>query len=173
MNIFHKIKPKVGAVLITAVLTPPLASPSSLAEVPQNQIVAHRDRVTVHNDENSASISFPRPSGGVTQIGVEHLDFSPSAYVTTVTACGPTIDDAAIVAASVQTFTNLDQQTLFADAGSITFAYSQAKPSYVISELERAKLISPVEAQAARTAFYSLQTRVNPKPAPGVLESSQ
>jgi hypothetical protein len=169
MNIFKEIKLVVGTFLITAVL----ASASSLAEVPQNQIVAHRDNVTIHSDENSASISFPRPSGGITQIGIERLDFSPNAYVTTVTASGPSINDAAIVAASVEAFTKLDLQTLFADAGSITLAYNQAKPNYVIAELERAKLISPVEAQAARTAFYSLQIRVDPKPAPGALESSQ
>ena len=69
-----------------------------------------------------------------------------------------------MVAATLQTFTTLSQQSSFVDHESITFAYNQIKPTYVISELERAKLISPVEAQAARTAFYGLETRVNPDP---------
>jgi hypothetical protein len=55
--------------------------------------------------------------------------------------------------ATLQTFANLNQQSSFVDTKSITFAYNQTKPTYVISELERAKLISPLEAQAARTAF--------------------
>jgi hypothetical protein len=150
-----KRKVTAGAFLITAALT----SPSVSAENnPQDHIVAYPDRVTVHNGANSASISFPRRKRGITEIGIERLDFSTNAYVTMVTASGPHLDDAAIAAASVRTLTNLNHQTLFTDTESITFAYNQAKPSYVISELERARLISPVEAQAARAAFYSLQT---------------
>jgi hypothetical protein len=64
--------------------------------------------------------------------------------------------------AVLQTFTNLNQQALFAGTDSITLAYNQTKPSYVISELERAKLISSLEAQAARTAFDILQSRMKP-----------
>jgi hypothetical protein len=79
-----------------------------------------------------------------------------------VTASGPTRDEAAMAAAILQTFTNLDQQTSFADTDSITFAYNQTKPSYVISELERVKLISPAEAEAARTALGSLQSKIVP-----------
>jgi len=73
-----------------------------------------------------------------------------------VTASGPTRDEAAIAAATLLTFTNLDPQTSFAGTDSITFFYNQSKPSYVISELERAKLISPAEAEAARTALDRL-----------------
>jgi|SRR6516165_2424836 hypothetical protein len=155
-----KIGQIVGAFLVTVVS----ASPSAPAEAPQNLMMQGSDGVSVQNGEKSASISFWRPTGGVTQIGLEHLDFSPSAYVTMITASGPTRQDAAMVAATLQTFTTLSQQSSFVDHESITFAYNQIKPTYVISELERAKLISPVEAQAARTAFYGLETRVNPDP---------
>jgi hypothetical protein len=68
--------------------------------------------------------------------------------------------------ATLQTFANLNQQSSSVDTKSITFAYNQTKPTYVISELERAKLISPLEAQAARTAFYSLQSQAGSKPTP-------
>src|SRR6516164_7476565 len=153
-----KIGQIVGAFLVTVVS----ASPSVPAEAPQNLMMQGSDSVTVQNGEKSTSISFWRPTGGVTQIGLEHLDFSPNAYVTMITASGPTTDDAAIAVATLQTFTNLNQQSSFVDHGSITFAYNQPKPTYVISELERAKLISSGEAQAARTAYYSLEARVNP-----------
>jgi hypothetical protein len=96
----------------------------------------------------------------ITRIGIERLDAFQNAYVTMVTASGPTIDEAAMAGAMLQTFTNLKQQSSFVDTESITFAYNQTRPSYVISELERAKLISPAEAQAARAAFDSLQSQM-------------
>ena len=157
---FGKIGWIVGAFLVEVVS----ASPGVPAEVLQNLIMQGADSVTVQNGEKSTSINFRRPTGGVTQIGLEHLDFAPNAYVTMITASGPTTDDAAIAVATLQTFTNLNQQSSFVDHGSITFAYNQPKPTYVISELERAKLISSGEAQAARTAFYSLEARVNWNP---------
>jgi hypothetical protein len=145
-----------AAVLVGALI----ASSTSVAEVLQNQIIKDQYSITVQAGERSASITFPRSSRGITQIGIERLDTFPNAYVTMVTASGSTRDDAAMAAATLQTFTNLDQQTSFADTDCITFAYNQTKPSYVISELERAKLISPVEAETARTAFDSLQSRM-------------
>ena len=155
---FSKIGQIVGAFLVTVVS----ASPGAPAEAFQNLIMQGADSVTVQNGDKSTSINFQRPTGGITQIGLEHLDFSPNAYVTMITASGPTRQDAVMAAATLQTFTTLSQQSSFVDHESITFAYNQMRPTYVISELERAKLISPVEAQAARTAFYSLESRVNP-----------
>jgi hypothetical protein len=148
----------VLAFLLTALLVPQI----SVAEVPQSLSIIDQNVITVQNAEKSSSIIFSRSSGGITQIGIERLDTFRNAYVTMVTASGPTRDDAAMAAAILQTFTNLDQQTSFADTDRITFAYNQSKPSYVISELERVKLISSVEAEAARTAFDSLQSRTDP-----------
>ena len=133
------------------------ASPVSGAETLQNHPVVDQNSVVVQNGEKSASITLARATGGITQIGVARPDFFVKDYVTMVTASGPTIEDAAMAVAVLRTFTNLNQQVLFAGTDSITLAYNQTKPSYVISELERAKLISPVEAQAARTAFNTLQ----------------
>lgn len=154
-----EIKEIVAAAVLVGAL---IASQTSEAEVPQNQTIRDQYGITVQNGEKSASITFQRSSKGITQIGIERLDTFPNAYVTMVTASGPTRDDAAMAAATLQTFTNLDQQTSFANTDCITFAYNQTKPSYVISELERAKLISRVEAEAARTAFDSLQSRTDP-----------
>ena len=148
------------AVLVSALL----ASPVSVAEVSQNYAITDRNVIALQNDDKSSSIIFPRSSGGITQIGIERLDAFQNAYVTMVTASGPTIDDAAVAAATLQTFTNLEQQGSFVETDLITFAYNQTKPSYVISELERAKLISPAEAHAARTAFNSLQARMAVSP---------
>jgi len=148
------------AVLISALL----ASPVSVAEVSQNYAITNQNVITVQNGDKSSSIIFPRSSGGITRIGIERLDAFQNAYVTMVTAYGPTIDEAAMAAATLQTFTNLKQQSSFVDTESITFAYNQTKPSYVISELERAKLISPAEAQAARAAFDSLQSQMAARP---------
>jgi hypothetical protein len=145
--------------LATALL---VRSPS-FAEVPQSLSITGQHVITVQNTEKSSSIIFTRSSGGITQIGIERLDAFQNAYVTMVTASGPTRDEAAMAAAILQTFTNLDQQTSFADTHSITFAYNQTKPSYVISELERVKLISPAEAEAARTALDSLQSKIVPR----------
>lgn len=150
-----EIREIVAAVVLVSAL---MASPASMAEFPQNQTIKDKYDITVQNAEKSSSIIFPRSSGGVTQIGIERLDTFPNAYVTMVTASGPTGDEAAMAAAILQTFTNLDQQTSFADTDSITFAYNQTKPSYVISELERAKLISPAEAEAARTVLDNLKS---------------
>jgi hypothetical protein len=146
------------AVLVSALL----ASSVSTAEVSQTYPITDQGVITVQNSDKSSSIIFPRSSGGITQIGMERLDAFQNAYVTMVTASGPTRDEAAMAAAILRTFTNLDQQTSFADTDSITFAYNQTKPSYVISELERVKLISPAEAEAARTALGSLQSKIVP-----------
>jgi hypothetical protein len=146
------------AFLATALLIPSL----SVAEVPQSLSITDQNVVTVQNAEKSASIILRRSRGGITQIGIERLDAFRDAYVTMVTASGPTRDEAAMAAAILQTFTNLEQQTSFADTDSITFAYNQTKPNYVISELERVKLISPAEAEAARTAFGRLQSKIAP-----------
>jgi len=146
------------AVLVSALIV----SPTSEADVPQNQTIRDQYGITVQNGEKSASITFQRSSRGITQIGIDRLDTFRNAYVTMVTASGPTRDEAAMAAAILQTFNNLDQQTSFVGTDSITFAYNQTKPSYVISELERAKLISSVEAEAARIAFDSLQSRTDP-----------
>jgi hypothetical protein len=138
------------------------ASPVSAAETLQSPTVADQNSVVVQNGEKSASITLARTTGGITQIAIARPDSFAKAYVTLVTASGPTRDEAAMAAAILQTFTNLDQQTSFMDTDSITFAYNQTKPSYVISELERAKLISSVEAEAARIAFDSLQSSTDP-----------
>jgi len=130
------------------------ASSVSAAETLQTPNGANQNSVVVQNGEKSASITLARATGGITQIGVARPDFFVKDYVTMVTASGPTIEDAAMAVAVLQTFTNLNQQALFASTDSITLAYNQTRPSHVISELERAKLISPLEAQAARTAFY-------------------
>jgi hypothetical protein len=154
-----KIKDIVATTVLVSTL---LASSVSTAEVHQNYPITEQDVITVQNGDKSSSIIFPRLSGGITQIGIERLDAFQNAYVTMVTASGPTRDEAAIAAAILQTFTNLEQQTSFADTDSITFAYNQTKPSYVISELERVKLISPAEAEAARTALGRLQSKIVP-----------
>jgi hypothetical protein len=149
---------EIKDIVATAVLVSTLlASSVSTAEVHQNYPITEQDVITVQNSDKSSSIIFPRSSGGITQIGIERLGAFQNAYVTMVTASGPTSDEAAMAAAILQTFTNLEQQTSFADTDSITFAYNQTKPSYVISELERVKLISPAEAEAARTALGRLQ----------------
>jgi len=154
---------KIKDIVATAVLVSTLlASSVSTAEVHQNYPITEQDVITVQNSDKSSSIIFPRLSGGITQIGIERLDAFQNAYVTMVTASGPTRDEAAMAAAILQTFTNLEQQTSFADTDSITFAYNQTKPSYVISELERVKLISPAEAEAARTALGRLQSKIAP-----------
>jgi hypothetical protein len=154
---------KIKEIVATAALVSTLlASSVSTAEVHQNYPITEQDVITVKNSDKSSSIIFPRLSGGITQIGIERLDAFQNAYVTMVTASGPTRDEAAIAAAILQTFTNLEQQTSFADTDSITFAYNQTKPSYVISELERVKLISPAEAEAARTALGRLQSKIAP-----------
>jgi hypothetical protein len=154
-----KIKDSVATAVLVSTL---LASSVSTAEVHQNYPITEQDVITVQNNDKSSSIIFSRLSGGITQIGIERLDAFQNAYVMTVTASGPTRDEAAMAAATLQTFTNLDQQASFVDTDSITFAYNQTKPSYVISELERVKLISPAEAEAARTALYSLQSKTIP-----------
>jgi len=156
---------KIKDIVATAVLVSALlASSVSIAEVSQNHPITDQNIITVQNSDKSSSIIFPRSSGGITQIGIERLNAFQNAYVTMVTASGPTEDEAAIAAATLETFTNLKQQSSFATTESITFAYNQTKPSYVISELERAKLISPAEAHAARTAFNSLQARMAARP---------
>jgi hypothetical protein len=155
----EKIKELAAAAFLASALS---VSPVSAAESLQNATVADQSSVVVQNGEKSASITLARTTGGITQIAVARSDSFATAYVTLVTASGPTIEDAAMAVAVLQTFTNLDQQVLLAGTGSITLAYNQTKPSYVISELERAKLISPLEAQAARTAFNTLQQRKNP-----------
>ena len=133
------------------------ALPVSAAEILQNPTVADQNSVVVQNGEKSASITLARATGGITQIAIARPDVFVNAYVTMVTASGATIEDAAMAVAVLQTFTNLNQQGLFAGTDSITLAYNQTKPSYVISELERAKLISPLEAQAARSVLNILQ----------------
>ena len=155
----EKIRGLAAAAFLVSAVS---ALPVSAAEILQNPTVADQNSVVVQNGEKSASITLARTAGGITQIAVERPVFLAKAYVTMVTASGPTIEDAAMAVAVLQTFTNLDQQVLLAGTGSITLAYNQTKPSYVISELERAKLISPLEAQAARTAFNTLQQRKNP-----------
>jgi hypothetical protein len=149
-----RIRGLATAVFLTSAVS---ASPVSAAETLQSPTVADQNSVVVQDGEKSASITLARTTGGITQIAIARPDSFAKAYVTLVTASGPTIEDAAMAVAVLQTFTNLDQQALLAGTGSITLAYNQTKPSYVISELERVKLISPLEAQAARTAFNTLQ----------------
>jgi hypothetical protein len=155
----EKIRGLAAAALLASAVS---ASPVSAAETLQNHPVVDQNSVVVQNGEKSASITLARATGGITQIAIARPDFFVKAYVTLVTASGPTIEDAAMAVAVLQTFTNLNQQALFAGTDSITLAYNQTKPSYVISELERAKLISSLEAQAARTAFDILQSRMKP-----------
>ena len=155
----EKIRRLAAAAFLVSAVS---ASPVSAAETLQNRTVADQNSVVVQNGEKSASITLARATAGITQIAIARPDFFGKAYVTLVTASGPTIEDAAMAVAALQTFTNLNQQGLFAGTDSITLAYNQTKPSYVISELERAKLISPLEAQAARTAFDTLQSRMKP-----------
>ena len=150
----EKIRGLAAAAFLVSAVS---ASPVSAAETLQNPTVADQNSVVVQNGEKSASITLARTAGGITQIAVARSDFCAKAYVTMVTASGPTIEDAAMAVAVIQTYTNLDQQALLAGTGSITLAYNQTKPGYVISELERAKLISPLEAQAAKTAFNTLR----------------
>jgi hypothetical protein len=147
-----------AAFLVSAVS----ASPVSAGETLQDHTVADQNSVVVQNGEKSASITLARTTGGITRIAIARSDSFVTAYVTLVTASGSTIEDAAMTVAVLQTFTDLDQQALLAGTGSITLAYNQTTPSYVISELERVKLISPLEAQAVRTAFNTLQSRKNP-----------
>jgi hypothetical protein len=155
---------EIKKILASAVLVGALiASATSEADVFQDHTMRDQYGITVQNGEKSVSITFQRSSRGITQIGIDRLDTFRNAYVTMVTASGPTRDEAAMAAAILQTFTNLDQQTSFVDTDSITFAYNQTKPSYVISELERVKLISPAEAEAARTALDSLQSKIVPR----------
>jgi len=147
----------LAAGLALGVLSYPVCAVPASGGAVQNPTVADQSSVVVENGEKSASITLARTAGGITQIAVARPGFFSKAYVTMVTASGPTVEDAAMAVAVLQTFTNLNQQALFAGTDSITLAYNQTKPSYVISELERAKLISPLEAQAARTAFDTLQ----------------
>jgi hypothetical protein len=156
----------IGSAILVFLVAAVSVSPVSVAEIPQNRTIPDQKGVAVQNDEKSASITFSRPAGGVTQIGIKRLDFYSNAYVTMVTASGPTRDDAAMAVAILQTFTNLNTQSSFADTQSITLAINQVNPRYVISELERSKLISPVEARLARTAFDRLQSKMESKPAP-------
>jgi hypothetical protein len=155
----EKIRGLAAAAFLASVVS---ASQVSAAETLQNHTVADQNSVVSQNGEKSASITLARATGGIMQITIARPDFFVKAYITLVTASGPTREDAAMAVAVLQTFTNLNQQALFAGIDSITLAYNQTKPSYVISELERVKLISPLEAQAARTAFDILQSRMNP-----------
>jgi len=137
------------ALLAAAVSAPPISPAGALPYQPLIERTFSDDQ----NGDKSQSITFPRSSGGITQIAIERLDF-PNAYVTMVTTSGPTRDEAAIAAAILLTFTELKPQTSFAATNSITFFYNQSKPGYVISELERAKLISSAEAEAARSVLH-------------------
>jgi hypothetical protein len=144
----------LAAFLVTVVWV----SQVSVAEIPKNHI-ADTNGISVRSGEKSTSISFERPNGGITQIGIERLDFIPEVYVTMVTASGPTTSDVVLAAATLKTFTNLNEQNSFFDAASITFAYNQSRPGYVISELGRAKLLSSAEARAARIAVERFNLR--------------
>jgi hypothetical protein len=150
----ERIRGMATALLLVSAVS---VSPVSATETLQSSTAADQNNIVVQSGEKSASITLARTTGGITQIAIARPDSFVKVYVTLVTASGPTIEDAAIAVAVLQTFTNLDQQALLAATGSITLAYNQTKPSYVISELERVKLISPLEAQAARTAFNTLQ----------------
>jgi hypothetical protein len=151
-----KITKKVDGLATIAFLAGAVPAPPIVAsEALPNQPFAEQSDNNDQNGEKPLSFTFCRSSGGITQIAIEPLRF-PNTYVTMVTASGPTGDEAAIAAAILLTFTNLDPQTSFAGTGSITYFYNQSKPSYVISELERAKLIFPAEAAAVRTAFEKL-----------------
>jgi hypothetical protein len=150
----EKIRRLAAAALLAGAVS---ASLVSAAETLQNHPIVDHNSVVVQNGEKSASITLARTTGGITQIAIARPDFFVNDYVTLVTASGPTIEDAAMAVAVLQTFTNLNQQALLAGTDSITLAYNKTKPSYVISELERAKLISPLEAQAARSVLNILQ----------------
>jgi hypothetical protein len=152
MKIMKKID---GLATVAFLVAAASASPVSVAGVLQTQPFAEQNFGNDHNGGKSLSITFRRSTGGITQIAIERLGF-PNSYLTIVTASGPTRDEVAIAAATLLTFTNLDPQTSFAGTDSITFFFNQSKPSYVISELERAKLISPADAEAARTALDRL-----------------
>jgi hypothetical protein len=152
----------IGSAVLVLLIDAVSVSPIAVAEIPQNRTITEQNGVGVQNDEKSASVTFSRPAGGVTHIGIRKLDLYLNTYVTMVTASGRTRDEAAMAAAILLTFTNLDKQTSFTNTDSITFAYNQTTPSYVISELERVKLISPVEAEAARTALDRLQSKIVP-----------
>ncbi len=118
-----EIKGITGTAVLVSVL---LASSVSVAEVSQNYAITDPQNViTVQKSDKSSSIILPRSSGGITQIGIERLDAFQNAYVTMVTAYGPTIDEAAMVGATLQAFTNLKQQSSFVETESITFAYNQ------------------------------------------------
>jgi len=153
MSILKKIDGLATIAFLAAAVS---LSPVSVAGVLPIQSLDDR------NGGKLLSIIFPRPSGGITEIAIEPLDF-PDAYLIMVTASGRTINDAAMAAATLLTFTNLDPQTSFAGTDAITFFYNRSEPSYVIAELERAKLISPAEAAAARTALDRLYTGTGPR----------
>jgi hypothetical protein len=117
----------------------------------------------IQDNGTSLSVSFEKPQGGITS-----MSFSPTVvpgtYITSVKASGQNDDTAQLAAIALKLDQNLQEQRLFAGEHSFTFAYNQAKPSYIISELERSKLISPTEAQAARDAFAGFQSRLEAKP---------
>jgi len=159
MSILKKIDGLATIAFLAAAVS---LSPVSVAGVLPNQSLAEDYILDDQNGGKLLSIIFPRPSGGITEIAIEPLDF-PDAYLIMVTASGRTINDAAMAAATLLTFTNLDPQTSFAGTDAITFFYNRSEPSYVIAELERAKLISPAEAAAARTALDRLYTGTGPR----------
>jgi hypothetical protein len=152
---------QINFIAVGSLVTYFSASSVSAADLFQSHNITDYQGIIVQNGEKSSSIKFPRSSGGITQIGIERRDTPTNSYITVVTASGQTSDDAAMAAATLQTFTNMDQQASFVDAGSITFAYNQTKPNYVISELERTKLISAAEAETARMALHSLESRID------------
>src|SRR5437588_5413620 len=106
-NNTEKTKRIVSAFLVTAAMTATIF----MAEFSQHHIIAAQNGINIasQNDinvtmfEKSAIITFPKPTGGITQIGIEHLDFSPNAFITMVTASGPTRDVAAMAIATLQT----------------------------------------------------------------------
>lgn len=137
------------ALLAAAVSAPPVSAVGAFSYQPLTERAISDDQ----NGDKSQSITFARSSGGITEISIERLDVL-NAYVTMVTTSGPTRDEAAMAATILLTFTELKPQTSFAATNSITFFYNQSKPGYVISELERTKLISPAEAEAARSVLH-------------------
>jgi hypothetical protein len=157
---------KITGLVLSAFLASAVSPwPVSAAELLQNHGILDQNSVVVENGEKSASITLQRPTGGITQIALVRLDFSAKDYVTMVTASGPTRENIAMAVAVLQTFAKLNQETLLvgtdSSTESITLVYNKTQPSHVISELERVKLISPSEAQAARTAFDSLQSQTD------------
>ena len=99
----------LAAGLALGVLSYPVrAAPASGGATVQG--LYDQSSVVVENGEKSASITFARTAGGITQIAGSRPDFFAKAYVTMVTASGPTIEDAAMAVAVLQTFTNLNQQ---------------------------------------------------------------